>query len=311
MNSAADRGLAERVEAMRRFNRFYTRKIGVLQERLVQSPFSLAEARVIYELARGQSSTATVIAGELGLDAGYLSRILRGLEKGGVIERLPSEDDARQRLLVLTSKGREAFALLDRGSREEMGATLSALSPADQRRAVALMAGLEGLLGGRSSDRAYILRPPRAGDLGWVVQMHGRVYGEEYGWNDQLEAFVAEIVAAFIRHHDPARNRCWIAERDGDPVGSVFLMEQSKMVGQLRLLLVDPKGRGLGIGTRLVDECLRFSRQAGYRKVALWTHSILHAARKIYQAAGFRLMRSEPHRSFGPELMGEFWELKL
>ena len=312
MGMAADGGLGERVEAMRRFNRFYTRKIGVLQERLLQSPFSLAEARVIYELARTQSPTATAIADELGLDAGYLSRILRHLEKHGLIARAASEGDARQRLLTLTAAGREAFAVLDQGSRDEMGAMLSALPAADQRRVVALMADIEGLLGGAPRGSAgYLLRQHRAGDMGWVVECHGRVYADEYGWDGTFEAFVAEIVARFIRDHDPALERCWIAERDGDPVGSAFLMQQSKTVAQLRLLVVDPKGRGLGIGGRLVSECIDFARHAGYRKITLWTQSILHPARKIYRRAGFRLLREEQHRSFGQDLVGEFWELVL
>src|SRR5580658_366756 len=279
MDSTADGGLAERVEAMRRFNRFYTRKIGVLQERLLLSPFSLAEARVIYELARRERPTARAIADELGLDAGYLSRILRDL---------------------------------DQRSREEMGAMLSALSPADQRRVVALMAGIESLVGGAGGGSAgYVLRPHRPGDMGWVVGCHGRVYADEYGWDGTFEAFVAEIVARFIRDHDPARERCWIAERDGEPVGSVFLVEQSKTVAQLRMLVVDPEGRGLGIGARLVGECIDFARRAAYRKLTLWTQSVLHPARAIYRRAGFRLQREEPHRSFGQDLVGEYWELGL
>ena len=312
MDSAADGGLAERVEAMRRFNRFYTRKIGVLQERLLQSPFSLAEARVIYELARTQNPTASAIADELGLDAGYLSRILRDLGKRGLIARAPSEGDARQRLLALTDAGREAFAALDRGSRDEMGAMLSMLAPADQRRVIALMAGIEGLLGGAVGGSAgYLLRSHRTGDIGWVVECHGRVFADEYGFDETFEAFVAEIAARFIREHDPALERCWIAERDGDPVGSVFLVKQSKTVAQLRLLVVDPKGRSLGIGARLVGECIDFAERAGYRKITLWTQSILHPARKIYRRAGFRLLREEQHRSFGQDLVGEFWELML
>jgi DNA-binding MarR family transcriptional regulator/GNAT superfamily N-acetyltransferase len=312
MDSAADRGLGERVEAMRRFNRFYTRKIGVLQERLLASPFSLAEARVIYELARTKSPTASAIAGELGLDAGYLSRILRDLETRGLVARAPAEGDARQRLLALTAAGRDAFAALDQGSREEMGAMLSALSPADQRRVVALMTSIESLVGGAAGGSAgYVLRPHRPGDMGWVVGCHGRVYADEYGWDGTFEAFVAEIVARFIRDHDPARERCWIAERDGEPVGSVFVVKQSKTVAQLRMLVVDPKGRGLGIGARLVGECIDFARRSGYRKLALWTQSILHPARAIYRRAGFRLLREEPHRSFGQDLVGEYWELVL
>jgi DNA-binding MarR family transcriptional regulator/GNAT superfamily N-acetyltransferase len=298
MDSTADGGLAERVEAMRRFNRFYTRRIGVLQERLLLSPFSLAEARVIYELARMKGPTASAIAGELGLDAGYLSRILRDLEKRGLVARAPAEGDGRQWLLTLTAAGRDAFVALDQGSRDEMGAMLSALSPADQRRVVALMAGIEGLVGGAAGGSAgYVLRPHRPGDMGWVVGCHGRVYADEYGWDGTFEAFVAEIVARFIR--------------DGEPVGSVFVVKQSKTAAQLRMLVVDPKGRGLGIGARLVGECIDFARRASYRKLTLWTQSVLHPARAIYRRAGFRLQREEPHRSFGQDLVGEYWELGL
>ena len=309
----ADGGLAERIDAMRRFNRFYTRRIGVLQERLLRSPFSLAQARVIDELARAESPTASALCHALSLDAGYLSRLLRDLEKRRLIARAPSEGDARQRLLTLTRAGHKAFAGLDRRSRDEVGAMLGALPPADQRRLVALMQGIEGLLGGatRGRDGAYLLRPHRPGDMGWVVQCHGSVYAAEYGLDETLEALVAEIVAGFVRRHDPKLEHCWIAERDGAPVGSVFLVKQSKTVAKLRLLMVDPKARSLGIGGRLVSACLDFARRAGYRRVVLWTQSILHPARKVYQQAGFRLVREEPHRSFGQDLVGEFWELKL
>lgn len=304
--------LAQRIEAVRRFNRFYTKEIGVLHEGLLQSPFSLAEARVLYELAHRESPTAVELARELGLDAGYLSRILRGFERRGLLAKTRSATDGRQSLLALTRRGRAAFAPLDAGSRAEIGAMLARLSAADQARLVDTMGAVERLLGGAPEPKApYLLRDHRAGDFGWVVQRHGALYSEEYGFDATFEALVAEIVAKFIRELDSKRERCWIAERDGANVGSVFLVEKSRTVAKLRLLLVEPSARGLGIGARLVEECLRFARQAGYRKITLWTNSVLHAARHLYETAGFQLVDEAPHRSFGQDLVGETWELKL
>ncbi|HEV2303699.1 MAG TPA: bifunctional helix-turn-helix transcriptional regulator/GNAT family N-acetyltransferase [Stellaceae bacterium] len=304
--------LADRVAAVRLFNRFYTRRIGVLEEGLLESPFSLTEARVLYELAQGESATAARLAHQLGLDPGYLSRILAGFEKRGLLARMPCERDGRQSLLVLTEPGRAAFAALDARSAEETGTLLGALSAEQQARLVAAMDGIAGLLAAPDrSAAAYALRPHRAGDMGWIVHRHGLLYAQEYGWNEEFEALVAEIAAKFIRHYDPRRERCWIAERDGERLGSVMLVAQSPRLAKLRLLLVEPQARGLGIGSRLVEECSRFAGERGYRKITLWTNSVLVAARRIYERAGFSLVEAQPHRSFGHDLVGENWELPL
>jgi DNA-binding MarR family transcriptional regulator/N-acetylglutamate synthase-like GNAT family acetyltransferase len=302
----------QRVAAVRRFNRFYTQRIGVLQDGWAQSQFSLAEARVLYELTRRDNATASDIASGLGLDAGYLSRILRGFRARGLVATEKSKSDGRQTLLSLTVRGRKAFAPLEAHSQAEGGRLLEALSPPEQVRLVAAMQTIEGLLaGGGQAARAYILRAHRPGDMGWIVSRHGVLYAQDYGWDERLEALVAEVVAAFVRNFDPARERCWIAERDGDNVGSVMLVKETADVARLRLLLVEPKARGLGLGTRLVDECIRFARQSGYRQVTLWTHSVLTAARRIYEQAGFKLVHRQAHDHFGKTLMGETWELKL
>ena len=304
----------QRVEAVRRFNRFYTKQIGVLQEHLLRSPYSLTEARVLYELAHHEQATATAtdLGAALGLDAGYLSRILNSFQKQGLLERKTSETDGRRSLLRLTPRGRNAFGKIDAASHNDVGAMLRNLPPDAQSRLVAAMHTIEALLGAPPDQRArYFLRPHRAGDMGWVVQRHGVLYAQEYGWDEQFEALVAEIVAKFMRQHDPKRERCWIAEQDGENIGSVFLVKKSEGVAQLRLLLVEPQARGVGIGTRLVNECGRFARQAGYRKITLWTNSVLHAARKIYEKAGYRLVLEEPHHSFGADLIGQTWELEL
>ena len=307
---AAD--FAERVAAVRRFNRFYTRRIGVLEEGLLKSPFSLTEARVLYELGQGENATAARLAQELALDPGYLSRLLAGFERRGLIARLPSERDGRQSMLSLTEAGRAAFAALDARSATEIGALLGALSAERQARLVAAMDGIAGLLAPPDGSVApYALRPHRAGDIGWIVHRHGALYAEEYGWNEEFEALVAEIAAKFIRHYDPRRERCWIAERDGERLGSVMLVAQSARVAKLRLLLVEARARGLGLGSRLVEESIRFAGERGYRKVTLWTNSVLLAARRIYERAGFTLVAAEPHKSFGHDLVGENWELTL
>jgi DNA-binding MarR family transcriptional regulator/GNAT superfamily N-acetyltransferase len=304
--------LEQRVATVRRFNRFYTRQIGVLHEGLLGSPFSLTEGRVLYELAHRDRPTATQLARDLDLDPGYLSRILRDFEQRGLLARTPSELDGRQSLLALTPRGREAFAPLDVRSREEIGAMLGALPLPEQARVIEAMQTIETLLGGRPKPPAsYVLRPPRPGDMGWVVHRHGVLYAQEYGWDETFEALVAGIVAGFVRDHDPKRERCWIAEQDGQNVGSVFLVKRSDAVAQLRLLIVEPSARGRGIGARLTSECVRFARSLGYRKVTLWTNSVLVAARHIYERAGFRLVSEEPHRSFGHDLIGETWELDL
>jgi DNA-binding MarR family transcriptional regulator/N-acetylglutamate synthase-like GNAT family acetyltransferase len=304
--------LEARVEAARRFNRFYTRRIGVLQEGLLQSPFSLAEARVLYELAHRERPRAAELGKELGLDAGYLSRILRSLRKRGLVDRRPSPDDGRTNLLGLTRRGNAAFATLDERSRREIGAMLAALPRRGQSRLVEAMGAIEELLGGaRRAAVPYLLRSHQPGDMGWVVHRHGALYAQEYGWDERFEGLVAEIVARFVKRFDPKRERCWIAEKDGEIVGSVFLVKKSKTVAQLRLMLVEPRARGLGIGTRLVDECVRFARPAGYRKITLWTNSVLLAARHIYKQAGFQLVDKEPYHGFGHDLVGETWDLKL
>jgi DNA-binding MarR family transcriptional regulator/GNAT superfamily N-acetyltransferase len=308
----ADAEFDRRVAAMRRFNRFYTQKIGVLEEGLLHSPFTLTQSRVLYELAQRERTTAADLGRELGLDAGYLSRILQGFRRQGLIVRRAAPADGRQSLLSLTARGRAAFARLDASSRAEIGALLAPLKLADQPRLMAALATVEGLLGARPAAAApYSLRPHRPGDMGWVVHRHGALYAAEYGFDATFEALVAEIVADFVRRFDPARERCWIAERDGEIVGSVFLVRKSARTAKLRLLLVEPSARGLGLGRRLVEECVRFARRAGYRKITLWTNSVLHAARAIYEQAGFRLVDSAPHRSFGCDLVGETWELDL
>ncbi len=308
----AETALTERIAAVRKFNRFYTQRLGVLQEGFGRSPFSLAEARVLYELSRRDKATASEIGAELGLDAGYLSRILRGFAARGLIAKERSRVDGRHVLLTLTPRGRKAFAPLEAYSNEEVGRILQGLGASEQGRLVAATRTIQELVGGASNSAdPYLLRPPRPGDMGWVVGRHGAVYAEEYGWDARLEALVAEIVAAFVRNFDPERERCWIAERDGDNVGCVYLVKDSPSVARLRLLLVERKARGLGIGARLVDECIRFARHAGYEKITLWTHTVLIAARHIYESAGFQLVNTWTHEDFGKELVGENWELTL
>jgi DNA-binding MarR family transcriptional regulator len=308
----ADNDLSQPVESVRRFNRFYTKKIGVLHEGLLKSPFSLTEARVIYELAHHEKTTATELSHELGLDPGYLSRILRHFNKRGLIDKKRSKTDARQSVLWLTEQGQDAFAMLNSRSRNEVGAMLGELAVTDQNRLVEAMHAIERILGAQPEHKVpYLLRPHQPGDMGWVVHRHGVLYAEEYGWDEHFEALVAGIVAKFIEHANPKKERCWIAEMQGEIVGSVFLVKKSERVAKLRLLLVEPKARGLGIGTRLVNECIRFAKQAGYRKITLWTNDVLHAARRIYEKTGFHLVREEPHHSFGFDLIGETWELVL
>jgi DNA-binding MarR family transcriptional regulator/N-acetylglutamate synthase-like GNAT family acetyltransferase len=307
-----DDRLATKIEAVRAFNRFYTQRIGVLREGLLDSPFSLAEARVLYEMARGEQPTSSGLCRELSLDPGYLSRILQRFEKGRLVARRRSAEDGRQYLLTLTKKGRAAFAALDKGSRRQVGGLLKRIAAVDRARVVTAMATIEQVFRGTRADAVpYLLRTHRPGDIGWVVGRHGALYAEEYGWDESFEALVAEIAAKFLRHYDAKREQCWIAEQHGVNVGSVFLVKQSNTVAKLRLLLVEPEARGLGIGGRLVEECVGFARRAGYRKVTLWTQSILVAARRIYEGAGFHLVHEEPHRSFGHDLVGEHWERKL
>jgi DNA-binding MarR family transcriptional regulator/N-acetylglutamate synthase-like GNAT family acetyltransferase len=304
--------LSPRVDAVRRFNRFYTQRIGVLQEGWLKSQFSLAEARVLYELTQRDRPTASELARDLGMDAGYLSRILRGFETCGLIVKQTSDSDGRQSLLSITERGRERFAPLETRTNDDVQALLGSLPAGAQTRLIESMRTIEGVLGEKPApEPPYVLRPPRAGDMGWIVSRHGALYAQDYGWDERIEALTAEIVAAFVRNFDGKRERCWIAERDGENVGCVMLVKETEEIARLRLLLVDPKVRGYGIGARLVEECVRFARASGYRKITLWTHSVLTAARRIYEQAGFTLADSWQHDEFGKELTGENWDLKL
>ncbi len=284
---------SQRIEAVRRFNRFYTRRIGVLKPGLLNSPFSLAEGRVLYELANRAKSTASELCKELELDPGYMSRILRGFQKRNLIAGTPSKSDGRQSLLSLTKEGQKAFETLNARSQDEVGTMLHDLSDAQQRQIIDAIETIERLLGAQpfANKAPYLLRTHQPGDMGWIVHRHGLLYAQEYGWDEHFEALVADVVAKFIQHFDPKRERCWIAEKDGESVGSVFLVKQSKTVARLRLLLVEPKARGLGIGGRLVNECVRFARQTGYRKITLWTNSVLRC-RQAYLSAGRLSSRS-------------------
>ncbi len=305
---------AERIEDVRRFNRFYTRRIGVLEEGLLRSAFSLAEARVLYELAQHEQTTATHLANELTLDPGYLSRILSNLQRRRLVRKQRGTTDARQTMLSLTEPGRQAFAKLNAASKADIRNLLGALEEDDQQRLVRSMHTIERLLTAAPEHKVpYILRPHQSGDMGWVVQRHGVLYDREYGWNEEFEALVAEIVATFLRNFDAKRERCWIAEKDGENVGCVFLVRhpERKNVAKLRCLLVEPTARGLGIGKRLVSECTRFARQAGYSKITLWTNDVLTAARHLYQNEGYKLVKEGKHHAFGHDLVEQTWELVL
>jgi DNA-binding MarR family transcriptional regulator/GNAT superfamily N-acetyltransferase len=266
----------------------------------------------MYELAHREEPTATELSKELGLDAGYLSRILRDLSKRELIKKRPSKSDGRQTHLHLTRKGEKEFAALNARSNDEVAAMLSKLPASEQQRVVAAIHVIEEVLGAKPEPKAsYLLRPHQPGDMGWIVHRHGVLYAQEYGWDEQFEALVARIVAEFIQNFDSRRERCWIAEKDAEIVGSVFLVKESKTEARLRLLMVEPRARGLGIGKRLVAECVRFARQASYKKITLWTNSVLDAARHIYEEAGFHLIKEEKHHSFGHDLVGQTWELEL
>jgi DNA-binding MarR family transcriptional regulator/GNAT superfamily N-acetyltransferase len=303
--------LDKQVSAIRAFNRFYTRKIGVV-DGMASSPFSLAEARVLYELAHREQPTATDIRKELGLDAGYMSRILRDFERRRLVTREQSKTDERQRFLSLTTKGRRAFAPLDERSNRDVAATLEELSPTERKQLVDAVQTVRRLLGDEAKPGPpYLLRPHQPGDMGWIVYRQAMLYAEEFGWDGTYEALAAEVVAQFIKNYDSKRERCWIAEKDGGRIGAVFVAKESDDIAKLRLLHVEAEARGLGIGKRLVEECVRFARQAGYQKMTLWTQSILHAARHIYKKAGFQVVREERHHSFGKGLTAETWELDL
>jgi DNA-binding MarR family transcriptional regulator/ribosomal protein S18 acetylase RimI-like enzyme len=300
------------IGALRHFNRFYTRQLGLLDRALQASPFSLTEVRVLYAIASVEAPTAAVITRQLGLDAGYTSRLLSRFREGGLLVRSPSECDGRSQQLQLTRKGRAALQALDKSAGREAGKLLGELAEAERERLVKAMAVIETVLGDEDKERTgFILRGPEAGDMGWVVQRHGAIYAAEYGWNREFELVVAEIAEKFFRHHDPERERCWIAEWRAMPVGSIFVVRRSATVAQMRLLIVDPAARGLGIGRRLVQEAIRFSRHAGYRKLTLWTDSIQTPAHGIYTAAGFQVISEEPHHDFGQDLIGQTWVLDL
>jgi DNA-binding MarR family transcriptional regulator/GNAT superfamily N-acetyltransferase len=305
----------QQIAAVRRFNRYYTRQIGVLRKTFLDSPYSLGEARILYEIASHRERTASDIARSLDLDAGYLSRVLRNFERRGLIRKRTSPKDGRQSHLTLTPRGRKSFMPLDARSQRDTAAMLGKLAPADQARLIAAMATIETLLEGQAQEPAsqlsYILRAPRPGDFGWIVKRNAELYAQDYGWVEPFEGVCAQIIADFVNKHDASRERGWIAEIDGENVGAVMLANDGDGVARFRLLLVEPKARGLGIGARLVNEAIRFARGAGYRKITLWTHSVLTAARHIYQSAGFKLMRTEEHQSWGQPVVSEHWDLEL
>jgi len=301
--------LMARAEAIRRFNRFYTRQIGALREHLLQAEFSLSESRILYELGTSAGLTSAELCQMLGLDAGYLSRIISGFEKKGLISKTRSPSDARALLIQLTNAGKAVLASLEQAAREEVMAMLQDMPESRQEQLTQAMQQVQSLLAG--NDSSYLLRDPRAGDMGIVVQQQAELYTREYGWNSEFEALVAEIVARFLREFDPSGERCWIAEKDGKVIGSVFVVRHDETTAKLRMLYVDASARGLGIGNRLVEETLRFARQAGYKRMILWTTSILTDARKLYQRAGFQLVEEEPVHSFGKDLLSQTWAKDL
>ena len=307
-----DEPAAGEVLALRRFNRFYTRRIGVLEEGLLGSEFSLTEARLIYEIGTREPATASTLAKDLGLDPGYVSRTLAGLEGRGLIARARSSADGRQSILTLTASGQTSLASLDACSSAAMSALLSPLRESERRQLVTALARVARLLGEPSPDRElFLIRPHRPGDMGWIVQRHAELYAEELGWDGSFEAFVADIAASFVKRFDATRECCWMAERDGATVGSVCLVRVSPDIAKLRLLLVEPSARGLGIGRRLVAECIAFARRAGYRTITLWTNDVLVAARRTYESVGFRLVAEESYHRFGHTLLGQTWQLAL
>jgi DNA-binding MarR family transcriptional regulator/GNAT superfamily N-acetyltransferase len=305
---------ASRVAGVRQFNRFYTRQIGLLRQGIVGTSFSLTEGRVLYEIGRRGTTTAAELAADLSIDPGYLSRLLRGFATSGLVVSTRSATDRRQSLLALTDRGRETFGSLDRRSQQEIGALLERLDDDAQRRLLAAMATIETLLASATTpptSDAVVLRRHRSDDLSWVLARHAAIYAREYGWGSQFTVLVAGIIADFQRGHDAGREGCWIAEIDGAPAGSVMLVNAGGGIAKLRLLIVEPQARGRGIGRRLVEQCIKFARDAGYRKITLWTQSVLTDARRIYESAGFVRVEAKAHRSFGVDLMGETWELEL
>jgi DNA-binding MarR family transcriptional regulator/N-acetylglutamate synthase-like GNAT family acetyltransferase len=301
-----------KIDAVRAFNRFYTKKIGLLQRGLLDSPHSLTEVRVLYEIANHKNLTATDLIDSLGIDRGYLSRILRSFEQDGMVKRKRSKGDRRSSLVRLTARGRAVFSGLDKRQSDQVAQLLESIPVEAQNDLVGSMRGIEQLLDTTESPAGELrLRPHRPGDMGWVMFMHGVLYKREYGWDERFEALVGEIVVSFIRSFDSKCERCWIAEVDGERVGSIFLVKDTSNVAKLRLLLVTPAARGRGVGKRLVDECIACAREMGYSMLTLWTNSVLDAARHIYEGAGFRLVKEEEHKSFGHQLTGQYWELVL
>ncbi len=309
-NGAADQVTNGQVAAVREFNRFYTNVIGLLREGLVDTPYSLTEARVLFELARDGETETSRLRGWLDIDAGYLSRLLARFEADGLVRRTRSPADGRRQVTGLTAAGRAVFANLDARSGDQIRELLAALTPAGRQHLTGAMASIREIIGPPAPPAAFVLRPPAPGDLGWVVQRHGALYAAEYGWDASFEALVARIVAGYAERGDRGRESAWIAELGGE-AGCVFCMRKDGATAQLRLLLVEPRARGLGMGGRLVAECVCFARRAGYREMVLWTNDVLHAARRIYQRAGFQLVSSQPHHSFGHDLVGQDWRLPL
>ena len=301
----------EPVNAVRAFSRFYTKTLGLLRDGLLSSPYSLTEARIIFELANRGSMEVAELRSLLDIDAGYLSRILARFAKSGLATQERSKADGRRQVIQLTRRGRAAFKLLDTRSTEQVRTLLSGLGEEQQRRLVGAMKSIEEIFEPSPGPEPYILHQPGPGDLGWVVQRHGELYAQEYGWDESFEALVARIVADYVDDRDPRRENAWIAELGGEPVGCVFCVKKDETTAQLRLLLVDPRARGVGIGSRLVEECIRFARRTGYRQMTLWTNDVLEAARRIYERAGFTLVEEERHRSFGHDLVGQNWSLAL
>jgi DNA-binding MarR family transcriptional regulator/GNAT superfamily N-acetyltransferase len=309
--ATADSSVEDRVAAVRAFNRFYTARIGVLRDGLLRTPHSLSEARVLYELGQREVTEVGDLRREMDIDAGFLSRLLARLQRDGLVVRERSTDDARRQRIRLTEEGSAAFAELDRRSAEEIGAALEALSEEDQQRLVAAMDTVQEVLTHAPPGAGFVLRSPGPGDLGWIVQRHGALYAQQYGWDESFEALVAQVVAEYAREHDPRREAAWIAEVDGEPAGCVLCVRRAEDVAQLRLLLVDQRARGRGIGGRLIEECLRFAQRAGYNRITLWTNDVLHEARRLYERAGFELVDSAPHHSFGHDLVEQTWARPL
>jgi DNA-binding MarR family transcriptional regulator/GNAT superfamily N-acetyltransferase len=306
--------LRDAITRVRRFNRFYTRVIGVLDERHIGSPYSLTEVRVMYELARARAGDLVEVVAlrqELGLDPGYLSRLLTKLAEAGVITRERSSVDGRRQAVALTKAGRAAFAELEQRASDAIAMLIGELGEDTRRRLLASMSTIHDILEPNTRATTVVLRAPVPGDLGWVIERNGALYAREYGWDASYEALVARIVADYAEHHDPAREAAWIAEIDGDRVGCVFCVAADETTAKLRLLLVEPGARGLGVGARLVDECVRFARRAGYTRMTLWTNDVLRSARRLYERAGFAVVAGEPHHSFGHDLVGETWERDL